>query len=331
MSDGIQVDSIPHFGTVLDTAIELADSPQQRGILTGFERIDSITDGMKEGLVLLMGTENVGKSALMQTLAMGMLINNNDTCWLHLSLDDPARQTIYRIMASREHVPINAMADSIRYSDEVYVRARMNARSWIRSYQNRIVMLDSSYDDMIGDSICRIENIAKVINWQRERLTHITEDHPDIVPKLIVTIDAFHNMVSKDPKVTTNEDYMGNMLKDLIPHNTIQTVLITPVHENKSESRIKRAISTDQIKGSSGMPYHANLILALHCEMNEKPDTDLFWVGADNPTHLPILETRVMKNKFSDHRGMVFFRFLPRTCTLVECTQEEHERYVMFL
>ena len=92
---------------VVETINKACRGEYKGGTMTGFKHFDNLTNGIKEGeLILLAARPSVGKTALALNIATNVAINGGNVAIF--SLEMPAHSVTARIMASLSKVNINA-------------------------------------------------------------------------------------------------------------------------------------------------------------------------------------------------------------------------------
>lgn len=159
--------------------------------LSSFKAFDESFDGLQEGLILVGGNPNVGKSALMISLTNKILDKNPDTYIVYFSIDDSVLITMARFLANLSGIPINIVSnpkyrivESPYYTDaekkDLIVR-----REKALDYLKNNVRLFNLKDSASGYTVEYINTLLKSVE-------PLTKDR-----KLVVFVDNLHKLRSE--------------------------------------------------------------------------------------------------------------------------------------
>jgi len=262
-----------------------------RGTLLGlrsFNCFDKKIDGVQNGLILVGGKPNIGKSAILITLALEILQKNSNAYVLYFTMDDPMYTTIARFIANVSELPINivsnpnhriANADIPETLKQEYINRRENAMTFLRKNASVFNLKDSAE----GSTIEMIREKVKAISPLAEG------------KQLVVVLDSLHDLSS------------NKFLSDRQLHNTISKELNSIANEYKcpviaSAHVTKEAIKNKQYDGNAIKEtveffYHSKLILFVDTDEDElesnRDDLDVKII--------------VSKNKMSGFKGYLPF------------------------
>lgn len=290
-----------------------------KGIPIGFPILEERLDGLQNGLILIAGKWNTGKTAFLQSLALNILKDPSNFV-LFFSIDDPTvTATLPRMMANLARIPINTMANPINRIDNnetiataeklVMKERRAEAIALMKSFNGRLGVKDSTdgYDTTYVEKTIKI---FKSMAGERQ---------------LVVIVD-FLNMVKwpKNVDRTEQETQLAFFFKHMA--NVYQCPVVCTVEANKgiSDARTKEA----DIKGSSALSFRSTLTLLLSSdfEADGAENSEMYFYD-DNSVAQPIVRLAVSKNKGSGSRKALFYKFYRDFSRFEECTPEEQDAY----
>lgn len=287
------------------------------GPSTGFPILDEKLDGLQDGLHLVGGKWNMGKSAYLVSLALNLLKNPNNYV-LYFSIDDAIlTKTIPRILANMSHIPINTVAnplwkiqknETLSEINKVKVaQQREGAIKELKTLTQRFGLKDASH----GYDIDFVEKMVKIYNI-------IAEGR-----KLVVFID-FLNMlhINRLKDRTEIETRLAGALKHLSGLYNIP--IVATVEATKSIG--DRGITDKDIKGSSAIHHKADTIMLLWSNFEEDKQSDLYFYD-DEGKAFPIVQIRLAKNKISGFRGSIYFKFYTDLSRFEEVSEEDQKKY----
>ena len=290
------------------------------GMPCGFSKMTEVLDGIQNGVYLIGGRPNIGKSAFDFQLAYNLAIENPDAFILLWSIDDNLRKVIPRLIASESGIPINIVSNPIHKlteeegytADQVkdILERREKALNKIKEISKRFLVKDigSGHSiEAIEKSVMTCRAITKIDNM-----------------KLILFIDNFHKLTTEKNIGDTRSKftYLSEQIKRI--SNVYNAPVITTVELRKSENI--RPLE-DDIKETVDLVYDADCIMLLHNEVHRvgEYESKIFFVDQQGQKR-PILEVDVCKNKTSGFKGHLFFRFHTDLSRIVECEDYESRK-----
>lgn len=319
------------FTNMMLQNIEDTDAYTKRdgeGFLTwGIKALDEATSGVPtEGITLVSAGPNVGKSALLLTLAWNVarLNQNTDgtkkrkTSVLYWTIDDTAKTIIPRIIASSQDVDLNVVSHPMQHQDK-------QAQLKRRSAGFEMLKQSASYFRIIDSNIISsdVEEGEKVI------INHINSTkmkYGDDV-QVVVFIDNFHDLTTNSLKSTDENvisTYIAMKLKTL--SNVKQVPIICSAEQRKSTA-VKRGNLFD-VKNSAKLGFASSLILSLFNEVGYLgQNARIYWELNGAEEKRPVLEAMIAKNKYGSKKNRFFFNFYPERSKLTLASIEETRLY----
>jgi len=290
------------------------------GMPCGFPRLTEALDGIQNGLYLVGGRPNIGKTSFNLQLAYNLALNNEKVFCLIWSIDDNLKKVIPRLVATECGIPINIVSNPVHklkpeygYAPEL-IKDMMNKREQainrLKSLSKRFLIKDISSGnsvEAIEKSVMTCRAITKTENMQ-----------------LVLVIDNFHKLTTDKYMTDTRAKftYLSEQIKRI--SNVYDAPVICTVELRKSENI--RPLE-DDIKETVDLVYDADCILLLHNEVHRlgEYESKIFFVD-EQGNKKPILEVDVCKNKTSSFKGELFFRFYTELSRVVECDQYESRK-----
>lgn len=264
-----------------------------RGDLLGvksFDCFDKSFDGLQEGLILLGGSPNIGKSALATSIACKVMDRNPDAYVVYISIDDSALITTARFLANLSGIPINVVSNpkyrivENKYYTDAERQELMVKREKALDYLRRNVSMFNLKDAANGYTIEYLNNLFISLE-------------PIIKEKRVVlVVDNLHKLRSeKDFKSDKSlVDMVCGNLKIL--SSKYKCPVIATVEHTKQAIQLGE-VGGSAIKETSSLHYDANLILTVVLKQV---------VGT-----FKLIDVVVSKNKMSTFIGTLPFRLLP--------------------
>ncbi len=312
---------------VLKSVVKLQEAEESDNdepvIKTGFEEWDKeIPLPVSEGFVLVMGPPNTGKTAMFNTTASKVLEANSNTMVIINTIDDSRDVYINRLVAGMSQIKINWVRRPSFYLDEDLGERRQQAyrkvAEWIR--EERLIIKDVEH----GNSV---EYLGKLIKYYRNK-------YP--TRNILVFLDNFHRM-----------NYEGNELAEG-RHKYKATSALTKGFTTKYNCNIIATVEMTKegmydkpkdaraIAEAASLQFDANLIIYLWNDLNvNREKADLYFESSvleylpdsngyiHKPMVKPIIEGLVLKNKLSEFKGVLYWRFHPELALYEECTSIE--------
>lgn len=287
------------------------------GIKTGFDYVDKAFEGgLYPGFIIIGGDSNLGKTAFLTQIAIGIVENNQDVYVMDLSLDDAMPDKLARVAACSGKLIINAVKTPLNYMKypQMLIR-RKNAILKLRSYVGKYRAYDSTFSTFV-------EDIEKEIE---EKL--IMFDANGIDKKLVVCIDNFHDLnIASQPGLQDKAkyDYLAQWCSDIAIKHKITVICSAELKKINGNRRPQ----LDDLRESVKIKYEAKAILLVYNEVHYKGDSsDVFYMKTGTPFKQPVFEVHFAKNKFGTYKGRAFYEFYPEMAYMQECNPQAQKTY----
>lgn len=277
---------------------------------TGIKVIDEAFGGIphRESWITIAADGNVGKSALVQNIAVGVAQRNEDVSVLLFTIDDTRTQTIPRLVAQLCGRPIQWVCQPQRYTHLItaQIDAEMKAawttvRDLIRS--GKLDVKDASQGNTLAFAEQWIEGTRSAYPGR---------------PVLFI-LDNFHRL--GDAAGNKGDRERVEMLStgvSLLAKQRGVSVISTMELRKREQPKIRPKMS--DLKGTKQLEYDLTACIMVHSELHANPEKDdaQSWIDADdNDRRKPILQLWIEKNKITSFKGLTEVRFRPDTCQIL--------------
>jgi DNA primase/replicative DNA helicase len=294
-------------------------------IKTGWDAWDKVSPfPTREAFCLLVAAPNVGKSAKILTLIPNILEHNQDAMVVAYTNDDSRDIYFNRLVAIIAKMPMKWIERPKMYLDaeksEIRDAAFKKVMDWVST--ERLIIKDIS-------SGATVEYYGKLLSRWRAK-------YPD--RNIFSTLDNLHRMRTE----AGGEDrervkYISSMVKSYT--TKYSCVCLCSVEMTKA-NMYERVTDCNAIAETAALQYDANLIIFLWNEIASQRDkakkfftyNSLEYVENHGyvvaPVIGPVVEAIFLKNKISDFKGSLFFKFFPTISYFEDIGANEVERLI---
>lgn len=286
---------------------------QLLGLDTGYPIFNEKMDGLQSGLHIIAGKPNVGKTAMCLSLMYKIVKNNQNIFALYFSIDDSTRQIIPRLLAAESGIQINWISNPkhrIQEANDIaeeqvntLLERREKALNDLKDMSNFLVVKDASKGVTV-EYVEKALQLYKIIAGDKQ---------------LIVFIDSLHKMETETRK--EGQDKYIHISKSLKKFSTVYDIPIVTVAELKKKKDAGVKPSLEDIKETIDFAYDATVVMMLHNDMDENENSPFHHLG-ENDRIYPVIEVRFIKNKSSDFKGKLYYKFYPELSKFAECTRD---------
>lgn len=289
--------------------------PGLQGWRTGFETLDAKISGIpkEDAMITFAGDANVGKTGLMFELALNMAKLNENIMVLFMSIDDSRHQAIARLVALEAGLKINQVSHPVQN-----VTTPEDAESLCEGWKTVRKLVEngkfSIKDNTHGDTLDFAEGW---IRWAKE-------NYPG--KEICFFLDNFHKLgdeKNKDERIRfKHASARIHAMKNKLHITAICTMELRKFIGGGSNQRP----SLQDISESKQMEYDNNMIGMVYSDVHAKrQDAKVFWLDEVNgeTVQKPVLEVDIQKNKISEFKGILYYKFNPEYSKFNECDSEE--------
>lgn len=290
--------------------------PGLQGWKTGYEQLDSSISGIpkEDAMITFAGDANVGKTGFMFELALRLARYNENIMVLFMSIDDSRQQAIARLVALESELRIREVSHPVQNIKNADDKERLEEgwRSFRKLVQdNRFSIKDNTH----GNTLDFAEGW---IRWAKA-------NHPE--REIVFFLDNFHKLGDereKDERIRfKHASARIHAMKNKLHITAICTMEIRKLI---GDSKNQRPMLQD-ISESKQMEYDNNLIGMVYSDVHAKrQDAKVFWEEAVDETSVvkkPVFEVDIQKNKISEFKGTLYYKFSPEYSRFYECSGEE--------
>lgn len=257
---------------------KLKDPNFDKGIPTGYSFLDSATDGLRAGEMLLIGGESGhGKSMFLMNMALQMWMQNNTVDMtenftkgynvLYFSLEMPRKPCRNRILSRLAGIPSKIIRNPVTKDKKVKLNQEQreklkSALQFIEKYPYEFEIIDVPR----GASAERIEALLEEAKL---------EFNPDII-----VVDYLGIM--DDPDGKELDDWLklgiisGKLHEIARVHNVIMLSAVQ-LNRMKPNKEVEEKIGMHRIGRSALIMHHANIAIQIEARPNEKQYPDLLY------------------------------------------------------
>ena len=290
------------------------------GYRSGFSIYDTNMENIQNGLHLVGGISNIGKTAWMTHLAIRLAQLNPDLFVLYASIDDDLISTVPRLVANLGSVPINQVKNPKKFihDNPTYSQDQKNTQ-WARRQLGNKKLLNLAQNNL---AVIDINDVSKMNEIEREVNTY-----QEITGKPVcLFLDNFHKVRMDGIKETRERfTHASEELKRITSQNGMITFATVELRKLGHDGRP----CVEDIKESVDIGYDAQTIHLLHQDLHSKNGvTELKFMDGRLPgKDLPILEVAIAKNKISGYKGRIYYKFFTDFMYFEECDHYEQNKY----
>lgn len=289
--------------------------PGLQGWNTGFAEFDTAISGIpkEDVMVTFAGDSNTGKTGFMFQLALNLAKNNDNIMVLFMSIDDSRQQAIARLVALESGLRINQVAHPVQNIVSEADKLKLD-NGWDSMHSliesNRFSIKDNSH----GNTLDFAEGW---IRWAKEC-------YPD--KEIAFFLDNFHKLGdewNKDERIRfKHASARMHAMKNKLHFTAICTMEIRKLTMGQKNQRPM----LQDISESKQMEYDNNLIGMVYSDMHaRRENADVFWTESIDGDVIkkPVFEVDIQKNKISEFKDVLYYKFSPEYSKFYECIKEE--------
>lgn len=292
--------------------------------LTNFAKIAELLEGIDEGLYLIAGESNTGKSAFMMNLIYDLCTTpSNKLFGIYYSLDDTRNEIIPRIIAMEQSIPIGIVAKPQRYQNmidnndensimyEEYLRKRQVGLETLKNNNHCFKIEDSS----------KIKSAEDMYKHMKQLQHYVKSIDPEM--NIVVAIDAVDDIRFANKSFGSTTDRHAEIARTIKQWSVDLHIAIFG-SRHLSKLRQNRRPTLDDLKDSNEYVYEASVVWLVYNDVSKnKQAANIFYQSEGFPEKLPILEIDWAKNKKSSYKGRTYTYFIPEYSKATECNEND--------
>lgn len=265
--------------------------------LNNYPSIESSIRGVqKKGVWLIAGRTNIGKTGVSVCMGLDMVESNPEMKLIYICLDDTEGDVINRMVANLSGVHLWEVDNNTENKDLETKKGFAYRTLEKYAKENRLDIVDI---DTVGEGVDSI-------------IDYITEHKTD---NTCVIIDGMNNIESNEKDSLRHDDKVGKKLKRMTVKQKIALIATCEIRKSAEiktsnpDTLNKKMITTEDVKGSVGIAYHANVISGCNAEDDDfsNPEIDVVdW------------NLSFIKNKWGKGKGSLTMRFNKYLVQMVE-------------
>lgn len=296
--------------------------------LPNYPMFTEMLEGLDEGLYLVAGESNTGKSALMMNLIYdACTYRENKLFGIYYCLDDTKNDIIPRIVAMDQEIPIGVCAKPKRYQNKIdnqedgslmyeeMLLKRAEGIAKLREYSDRLRFMDGN----------KIASAEKMFAHMKAMQRYVKTIDPDM--NIIVGIDAVDDIrfdSKRFDSITGRHAEIAKTIKDWA------TELHIPVFGTRHLSKLRqnRRPTLDDLKDSNEYVYEASVVFLVHNDVSKnKEAAQIFTTIVGVEGKIPVLEIDWAKNKKSSFKGRTYCQFRAEFSKTKEFPKEQAKQF----
>lgn len=252
-----------------------------------FKQLEEIYDGIPytTNLTFVGGRPSVGKTTLINALAVDLVEANEDCAVFFMSIDDTTELMTFKMLAQKTGFTTSKIKQfSTLMSDEQ--RIIREAWEWLRKLSARFIMVDATEGTTP-------EAMDAHMEW-------FVKEFPN--KKKIFFLDNFHKFTLPNMKQKTDAvAFLSEKVKEATRIYDMHLIMTAELRKMDNDSRPTPADLKDTVQ----LEYDADSIIMIHNDKLGKKDTNILWNNGGRG--MPILEARVWKNKHTGKTGEIAY------------------------
>ena len=312
-----EVNSSEEFVKFLDVIKETFENrkPGLQGWKTGYAAFDESLSGIpkQDTQITFAGDSNVGKTGFMFELALRLAKFNDNIMVLFMSIDDSRQQAIARLVALESGLQIKQVTHPIQNISNLADMAKLEA-GWksIRTLVNsgKFSLKDSSH----GDTLDFAEG------WIR----FVKDAYPG--REICFFLDNFHKLGDeREKEERIRFKHASSRIHQMKNKLNFTAICTMELRKFLGGNPAQRPVLQD-ISESKQMEYDNNLIGMVYSDLHAKRhDAKIYWEDGKGIIK-PVFEIDIQKNKISEFKDILYYKFSPEHSKFSEVTGEEiHE------
>lgn len=299
-------------------------------------------EGYSQGLYLLAGPSNAGKSAMMMNMMYDLCMHEENKLFgIYFSLDDSRNEIIPRVVAMDQRIPISAVSKPARYQNFInavdengtqdneldmakviqyteYLEKRTEGLNKLKEHCNKFKIEDST-------RCTTLKQIEEFIDKAIQYVKAIDEEM-----NVVVAIDSINDVqLGEGYSAKSNNEKLDTVAR-VVKHWTVKfgIVIFASTHLRKLNGN--RRPTLDDLKESNTLVYEASVIWLVYNDVStNKNSAKVYYTEfeGDQAEKKPVIELDWAKNKKSSYKGRTFNFFSPEHSKAIECDEQSSKRY----
>lgn len=292
---------------------------QTHDLSSGIPSLAATLNDFENGLVVVGGQPNAGKSTFFISMMTGGLQLNRDLVVVDFSFDDDAKKRYVQLMANLTGLHYSQLYTKNDLS-EGELRGKADAKRLVDQWIEEQRYWPFEASETINLKNKNITTTLRTIGVLKETMKELRELMPD--KKIAFFVDAWN-----DIDLSEESEYIGkvdNVLSDLKETSQANNIMcLFSAHIRKTEGRSPR-VRLEDIKGTKAFEYAVKWGAIVRNEHRENALQNPLRLDRDGRLY-PVLIVETQKQKSSDWDRPLFYAMEASQCRLMPPTPEEYE------
>lgn len=274
-------------------------------------------DGVQKGLHLVGGLSNVGKTSFMIQMFRQLAEKNRDLIPVYFTIDDDWKTIYYRLLADGADITIGQARDPIR---NIQNNPDMSEKARDHALERRKITANRLYSMFKRAPVMDIVDAKTLVEF--EKTIKVLKEHTG--KDVAMFVDNFHKIRDEGNFRSVNERF--TKISEEIKRMTVELDMVTFATVELRKLNHRGRPTNDDIKESVDIVYDAQAIYMLHNDYHTKQGNTPLRFGYGGKEY-PIIELTVSKNKLTEFKGQIYYKFIPEKAQYRECTVQEQREY----
>lgn len=269
--------------------------------LSRFKQIEENLNGIQNGLYLIGGSPNLGKTSFMVNLFIDIIKSNDDCYGIYVSLDDVKQIIFYRMFATAGNglLSINDYMRPVKVLERIIKIKEENGES--KSYYGADIFTSATESILsMADEKFTVFDAKNINNYETLKFHLEKTLKHNIDKKIVVCIDGLFNMEfdgSEDADTRRVNINRANLVKSIVDVYDIPLFATVELRKQDAKYGYKEPI-LDDINETGKFGYNANLVWFLCFNTLLEVEQD----------EIPV-KLKYGKNKLSSFKGSQYLNF----------------------
>jgi replicative DNA helicase len=286
------------------------------GLSWGDKQWDDAFNGVQDGIYILGGQPNIGKSMLSLKLTWNIARCNKDAYVIYFALDDSDIDILPRVVAMDQKIPINVVKIPKRYENNPQLmEKRTHGLQNLLEAIDRFKMLDCKFG-------FTIEYVMQTILEHRAKLEAAQENKT-----VVAFVDNLYDLGTEE-KISNENERIESIATRMRNFCRTYEVAMICTGEIKKLGQIRRPIVDDLKQGNKLQFVAKGITLCYNDVLFKKEQASVFHYISGSDQKMPVLEVDIVKNKSGDQKPLIFYNMIPQWSYLESVDPEGAKYYI---
>lgn len=294
---------------------------QTRDFSSGIPTLACTLNDFENGLAIIGGQPNAGKSTLIISMITGALQLNPDLVIVDFSFDDDAKKRYVQLMANLTGLHYSQLYTKSDLT-EGQLRAKADAKKMVDQWIDERRYWPFEASEVFNLKNKNITTTLRTIGVLKDTMKVLREQMPD--KKLAFFVDAWNDIdLSEESEFVGKVDNVLSDLKETSSSAEVNAMMFFSAHIRKTEGRSPR-IRLEDIKGTKAFEYAVKWGAIVRNEHRENALKNPLLLEREGRLY-PVLIVETQKQKSSDWDRPLFYAMEDSQCRLLPPTPDEYQ------